>query len=204
MKDRPKVAKNFCTTREAAEILGISLKTAQVWVESGMLEAWRTDGGHRRITRESVERLLASSPVPFMPSSPAKSLGNEQRYCIVVAEDDEMLRKLYAIRLSRWAMSPEVILVPDGFHALLEIGRRVPDLLISDLQMPEMDGFRMIRTLKNMDGLSSMKIVVVSGLDKEVIAAGGLPDDVVVLGKPVPFDLLEKVAADSAEVALRS
>ena len=62
MTKEPKVQRKFCTTREAAEILGVSLKTAQLWSESGLLEAWRTDGGHRRIFRSSVERLLV---LPF-------------------------------------------------------------------------------------------------------------------------------------------
>ena len=44
----------YCTTREAAELLGVSLTTAQLWVESGLLEAWKTEGGHRRIHRTSV------------------------------------------------------------------------------------------------------------------------------------------------------
>ena len=43
-----------CTTREAAEALGICVRTAQLWVEQGRLRAWKTPGGHRRILRESV------------------------------------------------------------------------------------------------------------------------------------------------------
>lgn len=45
------------TTREAAEALGVSLRTAQIWVERGLLKGWKTEGGHRRITAESVIRL---------------------------------------------------------------------------------------------------------------------------------------------------
>lgn len=47
----------LCSTREAAQILGVSLRTVQLWVDSGILLAWKTVGGHRRITLESVERL---------------------------------------------------------------------------------------------------------------------------------------------------
>ncbi|MCX7151170.1 MAG: response regulator [Proteobacteria bacterium] len=41
------IQKSFCTTREAARMLGISLSTAQLWVDSGLLQGWKTDGGHR-------------------------------------------------------------------------------------------------------------------------------------------------------------
>ena len=47
-----------CSTREAAEALGICVRTAQLWVEQGRLRAWKTPGGHRRILRESVNAEL--------------------------------------------------------------------------------------------------------------------------------------------------
>lgn len=46
------------STREASELLGVSLRTVQLWVDSGVLQAWKTAGGHRRISSASVEALL--------------------------------------------------------------------------------------------------------------------------------------------------
>jgi excisionase family DNA binding protein len=46
--------KDVLTTAEAAQILGISTRTAQLWVESGQLSSWKTPGGHRRIPRQAV------------------------------------------------------------------------------------------------------------------------------------------------------
>ena len=46
-----------CTTRQAAEALGVALRTAQLWTESGRLRAWKTEGGHRRILVASVKEL---------------------------------------------------------------------------------------------------------------------------------------------------
>lgn len=51
-------ASQVYSTREASEILGVSLRTVQLWVDSGVLEAWKTAGGHRRVSRASVEALL--------------------------------------------------------------------------------------------------------------------------------------------------
>ncbi len=47
-----------CSTREAAEILGVSLRTIQVWVDNGILDAWKTAGGHRRVSLRSVRRVM--------------------------------------------------------------------------------------------------------------------------------------------------
>jgi len=61
------------TTREAARLLGIAVSTAQQWIENGLLPAWKTPGGHRRVRLSAVSALLreraglappAPAPVP--------------------------------------------------------------------------------------------------------------------------------------------
>ncbi|MFP5076233.1 helix-turn-helix domain-containing protein [Rhizobium sp. YIM 134829] len=57
--------KDILTTAKAAELLGVSIRTAQLWVESGQLPSWKTPGGHRRIPRQAVLDLIdAASPLP--------------------------------------------------------------------------------------------------------------------------------------------
>ena len=46
------------TTREAARLLGIAVSTAQQWIENGLLPAWKTPGGHRRVRLSAVSTLL--------------------------------------------------------------------------------------------------------------------------------------------------
>lgn len=46
------------TSTEAARLLGVSVSTAQLWMESGVLESWKTPGGHRRARRSAVLSLL--------------------------------------------------------------------------------------------------------------------------------------------------
>ncbi len=47
------------TTREAAHLLGVAVSTAQIWMESGALPAWKTPGGHRRVRLSAVRQLQA-------------------------------------------------------------------------------------------------------------------------------------------------
>lgn len=176
----------FCTTREAAQALGVSLRTAQLWSESGVLEAWKTEGGHRRISVASVEKVLAGT----RPQAPAKVDGIGSLRVLVV-EDDNVLLKLYKLRMTTWGMPVEVVTASNGYEALVLIGRESPDLMIADLVMDGIDGFRMVRTLCNSPFKEGMEIVVVSGLDAaDIEARGGLPAGVAVYPKPVPFDLL--------------
>lgn len=53
--------KDILTTANAAELLGVSIRTAQLWVESGQLPSWKTPGGHRRIPRQAVLDLIEDS-----------------------------------------------------------------------------------------------------------------------------------------------
>jgi excisionase family DNA binding protein len=189
---RKKVLKTFCTTAEAAERLGVSARTVQLWTENGLLKAWKTDGGHRRITLESLERLLAT---PGLNPSGARSPEAKARLRVLVVEDEPTLLMLYEMQLRRWAMAPEFELAKDGFEALLKIGTGQPHLLITDLMMPHMDGFEMLRKLRSLPDLADMEIVAVSGLSPEAIAErGGLPSGIPLLPKPIPFDELEQFA----------
>ena len=192
------VEKAFCTTTEAAALLGISVGTVQLWVESGVLEAWKTAGGHRRVLRHSIDRLLRR---PFEPAEKTEqellTPGDPAKLNVLVVEDDPNLLRLYEANISRWPGKPEVMTLRNAFTALIRIGRSKPDLLILDLQMPGIDGFSMLRVLKNAPEAQNIRIVVVSGLDAATIAErGGLPDGVELLPKPIPFDRLLKIARE--------
>ena len=48
-----------CSTRDVARVLGMAVRSVQLMVDRGELEAWKTPGGHRRIAKASVEHWLA-------------------------------------------------------------------------------------------------------------------------------------------------
>lgn len=190
----------FCTTHEAARALSVTPRTIQLWCESGLLAHRKTSGGHRRIPWASVEQLLAEQG----DMVPIKE-GAAQRLRILVVEDEPALLRLYRIRLAAWPLNPLVTTVGNGFEALVRLGAERPDLLIADLHMPEWDGFKMLRTVRSISDLDHMEIVVVTGLDATAIAdRGGLPEDVRVLAKPIPFGELENIAGQLAQVLGRA
>ena len=52
---------SIITTAQAAKILGVSPRTAQLWTESGVIPTWKTPGGHRRMFEEDVVAVLHRS-----------------------------------------------------------------------------------------------------------------------------------------------
>lgn len=176
--------KEYYTTIEAAKLLGVSVRTVQLWVESGALDAWKTAGGHRRIVAKSVqEHIDGREPVDATPN-------NKKR--VLVVEDNPTVAKFYQAAIDSWSQPIEVVTKQDGFEGLLDIGQSPPDLLISDIYMPGMDGLQMIRSLYKSQQLSSDKIIIISGLSSESIAErGGIPTDVTFFSKPVNVEQLK-------------
>ena len=54
----------YLTTGQASRYLGVSTETVRRWLETGRLDGVRTAGGHRLISRSSVER---EQPQPIEP-----------------------------------------------------------------------------------------------------------------------------------------
>ena len=190
-------AAEFCSTKQAATQLGVSHRTVQLWVESGVLQAWKTAGGHRRITLVSVNRLVDQRSRAIQ--RPLGQAQVERARKLLLVDDDPTALRLYETELKGWDLPLQVLKAGNGFEALIRIGEARPDLLISDLSMPGVDGLRMIRTLRADPAYGNMAFIVISGLDRETIRSMGLPEDIPVLARPVPFaDLRQAV-----EMALR-
>ena len=192
-----KVEKVFCTTTEAAAILAISVGSVQLWVDKGLLVAWKTAGGHRRVTRESINKILHASPTaqPKTPATVAPQNQTAERLRVLVVEDDRDLTRLYQTMLRRWPMAPLVETSDNGIEALLAVERLKPDLLFIDLNIPGVDGFQMLNILNGKAGYEGMTAVVVSGLSAaEMAERGGVPPNILVLPKPISFDKLLAIA----------
>ncbi len=178
--------KDYFTSREAAELLSVAVSTIQLWTNNGLLSAWTTGGGHRRIARSSVEEMLKQQQMISGDQDQGKQLS------VVIVEDDEQQLRLYKKQFLSWKLNTRVVTAKDGYAGLIKIGLILPDVIITDLMMPNVDGFQMVRALKELPELESSLIIVVSGLtEDEVKRQGGLPQGVQLFVKPIPFENIE-------------
>ncbi|MGB5133150.1 MAG: response regulator [Steroidobacteraceae bacterium] len=178
---------DVCSTRGAAARLRVSLRTVQLWSEAGVLRAWKTPGGHRRILVSSVDDLLRRR------GSELARRAENGRYQVLIVEDEPDFRRLFELHLGSWGLPIELHSVPSGFDALVRIGASRPDLLITDLRMPGIDGFEMIRSLQASEAISELEVIVVTALTGHTInERGGLPERITVLHKPLRFEELRQ------------
>jgi signal transduction histidine kinase/DNA-binding response OmpR family regulator len=116
------------------------------------------------------------------------------RQLVLVADDNADMRGHLATVLgSRW----DVVVAGDGRQAL-ELARRYrPDLLITDVMMPELDGFGLIAAIRADAGLASLPVIMLSARAGPEAVGGGLAagaDNYLV--KPfTSADLISQVAA---------
>ena len=98
---------------------------------------------------------------------------------ILIAEDDRELRQLFSHVLAKHGYS--VVGVSNGREALCEIESGYFDLIISDIMMPEMDGYELVRTLRDAenhtpvlmitakDAFDAMQLGFISGTDDYMV-----------------------------------
>lgn len=183
------------TTREVGQLLGVAVRTVQLWVEAGVLPAWRTAGGHRRIARSAVEKLLLQrrqglEPGQLPAAPPAQALK------MLLVEDDPQLLELFGGMVETWPFPVALTVASNGFEGLIRMGEDCPHVLVTDLRMPGMDGFEMLRHLTGpKSGFAGVRKLVVSAMEPaEIAARGGLPEGVSYFPKPLRYaDLQELV-----------
>lgn len=168
------------TTREAALRLGVSLRTVQLWVEAGTLPAGRTPGGHRRIRLSAVEALAQRSGLrPAAPPPLAHPAAADDGVDILLVAATADQRQFWEATLSTLTGRVTVRSADNGYTGLLQLGRRVPDLLITDLVMPDVDGYAMLRTLSGLPEYAHMRVLALTALSPASIAErGGVPPQV--------------------------
>ena len=176
----------YCGTSYAAKVLGISVGTVQGLVEKNELKAWKTQGGHRRISLQSVQDYQRRHNL-----APASLMLGDERLRVMVVEDDDDTRTMLQANFEQWGLPIDAMMYASAMQALLDMPSLQPQVLLTDLRMPNVDGFQLLKTISAHPLFTNLAVVVITGLDAdEVKARGGLPDGVQLLHKPVDMDWL--------------
>lgn len=91
---------------------------------------------------------------------------------ILIAEDSSSVRKF--ITFSIKLMGYEVVAAEDGMDALEQLPKNKIDMLITDLNMPNIDGLRLIRTIRKEPEYKHLPIVILSSLSSDEDIKAGL------------------------------
>ena len=110
-----------------------------------------------------AENLLAAdysaNVEPVEPFQEAKTTAKK----VLIVDDSATVRKLIAQKLE--AHGYEVICSADGFEALEAIKQNVPDLILLDTVMPQMDGYQVCQSIRSNEATKDVPVVMISGKD---------------------------------------
>lgn len=189
--DTTPISDSFVTTRVAAKMLNVSLRTIQLWVESGVLNAWKTAGGHRKVSVISIDAVLLSRQ-QALKGSDIKLNHSDEKFNILLVEDDEGLRQLFRFYFTDWKYNVKLDLVNNGFDGLISLGSKIPDLLVTDLNMPGINGFELLKHLSKSPQFSELDVIVITALAPEdFIDNAVITPNIKVFFKPIDFDAFE-------------
>ncbi|PJZ69725.1 hypothetical protein CH373_11230 [Leptospira perolatii] len=161
-----------------------------------------SDSKGRRITQFVEEALRWSTStsehheVNGIDSVPLKAQDKKLR--ILVADDNADLREYITSLLDKIY---EVDAVPDGYAALESILLKKPDLIISDVMMPRLDGFGLLRAVRNDTHTMDVPLILLSARAGGESAIEGLQagaDDYVLK----PFSARELIARVKTHIEL--
>lgn len=191
------------TTKQAAELLNVTQRTVQLWADSGILSVGKTPGGHRRIKSESVHKLLASMDQSVVHHTPPTGTDElYERETVLLVDDEPDILDLISDHITSWKLPINIIKVNDGYEGLVALGHHKPKVLVTDLRMPGMDGYHMLKIIKASAVLDQLKICVVTGYDDVELQDKNIFDDnLEVFKKPIDFDLLKAFIVKSLEVS---
>jgi excisionase family DNA binding protein len=165
------------TTLEVARMLGMAVRSVQLMVDRGDLEAWKTPGGHRRISRASLEKWLRSRMVDpnvesTMPSHMLRRRRTDQINAeraplkVLLIEDSMHYQNLVSLLIKQRFPDVELRVAGDGVTGLVQFGQFQPDVLLIDLLLPGVDGATLITALRADASLAPAHLIVLTSLDE--------------------------------------
>jgi excisionase family DNA binding protein len=148
----------FLTTEEVLEYLQVNLRTVYRLIKTKSIPAVRV-GRQWRFKKQDIDAWLegrkGSAPQPGPSARPG-------RRRLLLVDDDEGTRILLSKMLER---QYDVETAVDGNSALDALRRSTYDLMISDLNMPGMDGIALIREVKTIR--AELPIIIITGYSTE-------------------------------------
>lgn len=161
------------TTRDVARQLGLAVRSVQLMVDRGELQAWKTPGGHRRIARASVQRWQQQRAAPRGHAGPAArgplhAAARTPR--VLLIEDSRHFQNLVSLLVRQRFPQVELHVADDGIAGLAMAGQLQPEVLLVDILLPGIDGATLITGLRSHPAFAASRLIVVTSLEGQALA----------------------------------
>ena len=150
--------KSFLSPNEVAELMMVAPVTVRSWARKGLLAAKVTPGGHRRFLKSEVERFMHESG--FVPGEDVVKPSAPR---ILIVDDDPVMTTYLQGIIEDFDTSFVTEIVGTGFEAGTKIHTFLPDVVLLDLMLPDIDGFKVCNLIKNEAATKHIRVIAISG-----------------------------------------
>ncbi|WDE10221.1 response regulator [Thalassomonas haliotis] len=172
---------------QIAKLCGVHLRTVIRWIEQGYLKGYKLPGrGNNRVLKQDFIAFLKESNMPI-----PRELAREEK-CVLVVDDDPLMAQ--AISLVLRANGWQTLMAENGFEAGFKVSKFPVDLITLDLVMPTLDGFDVLKILKQDENLQHIPVIVISASPEQDLAKAKELGASEVLTKPFDNNRLIAVA----------
>jgi excisionase family DNA binding protein len=156
------------TPGEIAHYCDVHQRTVSRWIASGQLKGFKLPGrGNYRVVLEDFICFLQQQKIPVPQALTSTTT--------VLVVDDEVAYRRAILRVLQ-SGGFNVMMAADGFQAGALLLQHKPAVMTLDLQMPGLDGFEVLKFIRQHPEINQIKILVISGLGQteldKAIAAG--------------------------------
>lgn len=144
------------TTYQIGKFCQVNIRTVIRWIETGKLKAYSTPGGHRRVKWGDLITFLTQNRMPV-----PRELEEAKKKKILVVDNDPVFLKTAKETLNKIPDS-EVISTSSGFYAGILVAEWLPDLILMDFFIPELDGFEVVKRIRENPRLKKIPIIAVT------------------------------------------
>jgi excisionase family DNA binding protein len=156
----------FLSTAEAARMLGLSTTLVQTLVDQGELKGWKTRGGHRRISMESILDYQNASR-----SAMGVAIKSMMKPRVTVVVESAQLMTQLMLASADWQFAVDVTFFDSVTEGLLELSSKRPDMLVVEMSMPRAQQEKTLQALENFNnrGRAALSVVLVTE-EKDLLA----------------------------------
>lgn len=146
------------TTFEAAKICHVTHHSIKNWIKQGLIKASRTPGGHYRILESDLDSFREE--YDMFP----REKGTAKRRVMIVDDDPDALAMMEKILTDEGV---DLVKVSNATEVGIKAAQLLPDLILLDFLMPEINGFDVCKALRNNELTRTIPIMAVTCLSKE-------------------------------------
>lgn len=151
------------TTGEIAAFCHVTINAVKKWIASGKLEAFKTPGGHFRVSHDSFVSFLDKYKLDV------KEEMFPERKKVLIIDDERDIVEFIRGALESMDQGFLIETAGDGYEALIKVGDFKPELLVLDIRMPKIDGFEVCRRIKGDASTREIKILAVTAYGRDDI-----------------------------------